>query len=124
MAVALKDWLYIGSILLGFLIMIFRQGSFFGNMLEHQKEQDEKIDGVNVGLREVKEIISPGDSKKKLITLEWCDRQQTSCSSKRDLRIHALQGDIAEIKDMVKMVNGTLKIVGETLARLDERTGR
>lgn len=123
-AVALKDWLYIASILAGFLVMIFRQGSFFGKMLEHQKKQDEKIGEVTQEIKCVKAVIAPDETKKKLITLEWCDRQQAACSNRRDMRIHALQADIAEIKDIVRVVNGSMKIFGETLARLDERTGR
>jgi hypothetical protein len=40
----LKDWLYILTLIVGFGVMIFRQGRFFGQMTEHQTGQDKKIE--------------------------------------------------------------------------------
>lgn len=124
MAVALKDWLYIASILLGFGVMIFRQGKFFGKMIAHQEGQDKKIVEVHNEVVSIKKVVLPENTQKRLITLEWCDRQQAGCAEKRVIEMDSMREDIVEIKDMARTMNGTLKVVGETLARLDERTGK
>jgi len=41
---SVKDWLYILTLIVGFGVPIFRQGRFFGQMIEHRTGQDKKIE--------------------------------------------------------------------------------